>query len=52
MTHKKPQTPAEMGRKGGQSRSPRKVAAARKNGLIAALRKKLKKEMGLLEKTS
>jgi hypothetical protein len=38
-------TPAEMGRKGGQSRSAKKVAAAKKNGLIGALRKKIRKEL-------
>lgn len=44
MAPKKEMTASEMGRKGGLSRSEKKAKAARRNGLVGAIRRQLKKE--------
>jgi hypothetical protein len=37
-------TPADMGRKGGQSTSAKKVKAARRNAIISAVKRKLRRD--------
>lgn len=41
---KKIWTPADMGRKGGKSTSPAKVKAARRNAIISAIKRQLRRE--------
>jgi len=41
---KKSMTASEMGKKGGRSRSEAKRKAAQRNGLISAIKRKLRKQ--------